>query len=1356
MAKRSLRQIEESLRAKLDEQMGGHGEKQYLPLWTDGGGGGSFSFKDRFGVDLPPDDALAAGITGGGVVSAISGSGRPKVWRGPDGQTVVPKAVQKPRVTPDEARAAAAARKRAEEPLTGQGSKEGPKVWRQGGSDKGQSLPPGQYVDKSGIKRNADGTPVPTVLPVKPAPDTVQSGPKFDPNKKYDTGLEFKPGPGTREVWHNKPRKESPPLKPEEKAIRDRRSQQRYTPDLKDPRERRAGYVSAGGHAAALAALLWAQKQKEKESGGAEPTGSKASADSQAANQPVSVELLSPSANNSGSSDVDLPTVTMQPRSDAGSISEPESGSMSGRIISEPRKQVPDTELKSLPAVTVTAEPSGGAAKSDPNVKQPANNADAEKAKAEKDRKEAEARAEAEKSRREAEARAEKDRKEAEARAEAEKSQREAEKSRREAEARAEKDRKEAETKNKPAERPQSRPDSGNQEKPGAGSSDREGPGTKTSPGGTGEKPGDRPGPGSGTGTDPDYKPRSRRERMLDPNLIPESIDIIETRLQSKYKNFLQEDSAVYENKQDPRQVIEQYLGKRLSNSEYSAFLRTVGAESGSQPLERAHVASVILNRAKAARGDLIGVLNTPAQFQAITGPKGSQGTAFNPYYSNARSIIPGIDQEIAGTLELVKPGLTHFSAADPAAYKDVGGMKKYREVMKMYSKDSNRSRVYASVFGNLGPVPYNPNANPMVKREQKLGDKVRDPYAGLVGPTNTAQAEPSGGAARPTASIAKKPTDTDKQKPETKPGYYTVGDSHGEGIAVYGKGKDGPNWINKSKVGASVVDPKQFKTHMANIEGIPAGSVVTISGGANDIGRPNHQAIVDNLNKLIAASKAKGHQVVYVLPTESPDPAKKQQREALRQTLLKGVTGANILDLGMASKTDKQQVHLDDKGYNRIAKNISDMFVPDASAKLPANTNKTSSGKPAGTQVLPDWSKYKYGDLGPLVKNDRGEWTTADGQRSATDPKLIADLEKLDNYTPPETFLDKVQRSLPPSLGGKGELVSKVFGDKKKSAAPAASEPTAPAAATDKQPSKNSESGDWFKKLYGIDKAKEYVQAQKAETNKKEQERTRKSLGLAPGEEIVDIPLTKEPPKEVNPEKIKVIGEPSGETRPIPPGTVLGPARQSVSVPPPEAKAQPAKAEKSAVSKDVAALLQKDQVGLKKARRELSDFEREFAAKRAKGEKEFTWQDPKINQGRPYQVATNLKGEKPSTTSSDSAANTSLKQIMSKSLSPYQSLDAGEKLIDVPDITNTSDKFDLPAEPPQEPKPSEIQQALKDFEREKAALDADEETINIDGLISRANKDAKASSTGAFNESINTKSDVELHNLLKLAGRIK
>ena len=352
--------------------------------------------------------------------------------------------------------------------------------------------------------------------------------------------------------------------------------------------------------------------------------------------------------------------------------------------------------------------------------------------------------------------------------------------------------------------------------------------------------------------------------------------------------NFLQED------RQDPRQVIEKYLGKRMSNSEYSAFLRAVGAESGSQPLERAHIASVILNRAKAAQGDVIGVLNTPSQFQAITGPKGNQGTVFKPYYNGARNIIPGIDQEIAGTLELVKPGLTHFSAADPAAYKDVGGMKKYRSVMKMYSTDPSRSRVYSSVFGNLGPVPYNPNDNTMVRQEKKLGDKFRDPYADLVTPTKLAQVQPSGAAAKPKKNKEK---DKDKEKELT--------DRLARELAV-SKQLDRPS-------GGSA-KPTPVKP-----EATPAKPEVT--------------------------------------PTQTADNNK--------------------------SVDTKTKTH------------------------------------PTGTYVQPDWSKYSYGDLGPLKKDKNGVWKTEDGKQTATDPKLIADLEKLSPAKEP-SIIDKAVASLPSFLGGK------------------------------------------------------------------------------------------------------------------------------------------------------------------------------------------------------------------------------------------------------------------------------------------------------------------------------------------------
>jgi hypothetical protein len=425
---------------------------------------------------------------------------------------------------------------------------------------------------------------------------------------------------------------------------------------------------------------------------------------------------------------------------------------------------------------------------------------------------------------------------------------------------------------------------------------------------------------------------------------------------------------------------------------------------------------------------------------------------------------------------------------------------------------------VFGSVFGTtkgLGPFRYQPNTNTVAQAERKLGDKFRDPYAGLVEPTNLAQAGPSGGSAKSTKTkkdqelkdkelkdnelkdrlarelavskqldqpsrVSATPTPA-----ENKPGYYTIGDSHGEGIAIYGKGKDGPTWVNKSKVGASVVDKDQFATHMANIEKIPAGSVVTISGGANDISRSNHQAIVDNLNKLIAASKARGHKVVYVLPTESPDPAKQEQREALRQTILKGVKDVPIVDLGMASEKDKQKVHLDSKGYNRIAKNISDMFVPGVNAaELPDNNKKSKNASaepsatndtetkthPVGTIVQPDYSKYKVGDLGPLEKIGPNQWrSTSTGQTVSDAPEL----ENLPSVPKPETFLDKVQRSLPPALGGKGELVSQVFGDKKKPAAPATktAEPAAAPAATDKQPSKDSESSTDIERGKALDK---------------------------------------------------------------------------------------------------------------------------------------------------------------------------------------------------------------------------------------------------------------------------------------------
>ena len=175
-------------------------------------------------------------------------------------------------------------------------------------------------------------------------------------------------------------------------------------------------------------------------------------------------------------------------------------------------------------------------------------------------------------------------------------------------------------------------------------------------------------------------------------------------------------------------------------------------------------------------------------------------------------------------------------------------------------------------------------------------------------------------------------------------------------------------------------------------------------------------------------------------------------------------------------------------------------------------------------------------------------------------------------------------------------------------------------------------------------------------------------------------------------------------------------------------------KSSETKASADVAALLQKDQVGLKRVKRELSDFEKAFAVARTRGDKEFTWQD---KQGKPYQVAVKLKDEPP-TKSMVATPN-----LFSKSIPADQSLDKGEQLVDVPAVTNTGeiDRFNLPASEPSEPAPSEIQQALKNFEKEQE-------------IQRNAEKEYQRVADADLKESINTKS--ELHTILKLAGRIK
>lgn len=197
------------------------------------------------------------------------------------------------------------------------------------------------------------------------------------------------------------------------------------------------------------------------------------------------------------------------------------------------------------------------------------------------------------------------------------------------------------------------------------------------------------------------------------------------------------------------------------------------------------------------------------------------------------------------------------------------------------------------------------------------------------------------------------------------EPGYFSVGDSHSNGVGNYGRGK---TWKAMGMDGASAFDPM----HMNAISRIPSGSVVAISAGANDIGKPTNQ-IMGQVNKLIAAAAQKGLTPVYLLPTSSAQPSKKEKRDELRNVLSAGVTGAPIIDLGMAGADG---LHLSMGAYGGIASKIVSQYklsapsgqAAQATAAAPADQDKKPSDSTTGFNVTVP-SNYKGIEVADIQK---------------------------------------------------------------------------------------------------------------------------------------------------------------------------------------------------------------------------------------------------------------------------------------------------------------------------------------------------------------------------------------------------
>jgi hypothetical protein len=135
----------------------------------------------------------------------------------------------------------------------------------------------------------------------------------------------------------------------------------------------------------------------------------------------------------------------------------------------------------------------------------------------------------------------------------------------------------------------------------------------------------------------------------------------------------------------------------------------------------------------------------------------------------------------------------------------------------------------------------------------------------------------------------------------------------------------------------------------------------------------------------------------------------------------------------------------------------------------------------------------------------------------------------------------------------------------------------------------------------------------------------------------------------------------------------------------------------------------------------------------------------------------------------------------MNKSLPVDQSLDTGEKIVDVPAITSTGDsnRFKAPSAEPEPPTPSEIKKAIRDFERQQdIKIATGQDTIfnepkaqtdielkeptgeyipptDIDTLDFASKERQRAAADAELKESINTTFNAELHDILRLAGKL-
>jgi hypothetical protein len=378
---------------------------------------------------------------------------------------------------------------------------------------------------------------------------------------------------------------------------------------------------------------------------------------------------------------------------------------------------------------------------------------------------------------------------------------------------------------------------------------------------------------------------------------------------------------------------------------------------------------------------------------------------------------------------------------------------------------------------------------------------------------------------------------------------------------------------------------------------------------------------------------------------------------------------------------------------------------------------------KPSKQKSKPVGSTYTttdtQGKTTTYTKDSTGQWVSATGEIMPMPTKPSVSSA---NAAAPSTdsFVNKLKRA------ASGELVSQAFGDKKKpDSVPVKSVATN---TTQKSPNKPD---SYFSRKFASDPKNISVAAAVPL--------------LAPAmalSDVFDYDIKTLWPQKDEPAKPKTTQSVSGKIEyPKKANAVAKPEKPSAAVAAPKIE------------------LQKDQTGLVKAKKELSDFEKAFAAARAEqgAGGTFSYTNPKT--GKTGMYTTSYKGEKSQSKPEVAAMpDTEPTDRFKSATSEPPAPESGELNKAVQSFVPAQDSNKTV---PQSDEPDEIEKIIKAKQTDVTPdapmpTDAEIEAAKVRSRKHLADIERELADKALVKESINTESNADLHDILKLAGRLK